>query len=128
MYAWKKWLKSTYYCFIEKNIQWEKYTESVNKRGGRVWFGGPTTPAEGTTPPARWFGFAAATSTAIHAVTTDYRSFDAKNITPEQKAIMEQQMRAEKWDEYVEKLKAGTLYGDSCPVDPFEKVMCDGCQ
>jgi ribonucleoside-diphosphate reductase alpha chain len=133
MYAWKKWLKSTYYCFIEKNIQWEKYTESVNKRGGRVWFGGPTTPTEGTTPPARWFGFAAAVTATAQTTNSEnnensYRSFDAKNITPEQKAIMEQQMRAEKWDEYVEKLKAGTLYGDSCPVDPFEKVMCEGCQ
>lgn len=49
-------------------------------------------------------------------------------MTDEQKNIMEQQMRAEKGDEYVDKLKAGTLYGDSCPVDPFEKVMCEGCQ
>lgn len=36
MYAWKKGLKSTYYCFIEKNIAGEKYTENVNKRGTRV--------------------------------------------------------------------------------------------
>jgi hypothetical protein len=57
-----------------------------------------------------------------------YRTFDHKNITDDQKAIIESQMRAEKGDEYVEKLKAGTLYGDSCPVDPFEKVMCEGCQ
>lgn len=32
LHAWKAGLKSTYYCFIEKNIQGEKYTESVNKR------------------------------------------------------------------------------------------------
>ncbi len=38
MYAWKQGLKSTYYCFIEKNIQGEKYTENVNKRGARVGF------------------------------------------------------------------------------------------
>lgn len=39
MYAWKQGLKSTYYCFIEKNIQGEKYTETVNKRGTRLGFG-----------------------------------------------------------------------------------------
>lgn len=32
MYARQQGLKSTYYCFIEKNIQGEKYTENVNKR------------------------------------------------------------------------------------------------
>jgi ribonucleoside-diphosphate reductase alpha chain len=43
MYAWKKGLKSTYYCFIEKNIQGEKYTENVNKRGTRAGFGSAAT-------------------------------------------------------------------------------------
>jgi ribonucleoside-diphosphate reductase alpha chain len=32
MYAWQAGLKSTYYCFIEKTIQGEKYTQKVNKR------------------------------------------------------------------------------------------------
>ena len=39
MYAWKQRLKGTYYCFIEKKIQGEKYTQSVNKRGARKGFG-----------------------------------------------------------------------------------------
>lgn len=43
MYAWKQGLKSTYYCFIEKNIQGEKYTENVNKRGARIGFGAAAT-------------------------------------------------------------------------------------
>ena len=92
---------------------------------------------EAVTPTAtRGFGFNGGALVGAGAVAdqtstgseTHYRSFDAKNITDDQKAIIEAQMRAEKGDEYVEKLKAGTLYGDSCPVDPFEKVMCDGCQ
>lgn len=39
VYAWKSGLKSTYYCFIEKTIQGEKYTQVVNKRGERRGFG-----------------------------------------------------------------------------------------
>lgn len=40
MYAWEQGLKSTYYCFIQKTIQGEKYTQDINKRGERVGFGG----------------------------------------------------------------------------------------
>ena len=32
MYAWKQGLKSTYYCFIQKTLQGEKYTQKTNKR------------------------------------------------------------------------------------------------
>ena len=39
MYAWEKRLKSTYYCFIDKTIKGEKYTQKVNKRGVRRGFG-----------------------------------------------------------------------------------------
>ena len=39
MYAWEKGLKSTYYCFIDKTIKGEKYTQKVNKRGVRRGFG-----------------------------------------------------------------------------------------
>lgn len=68
------------------------------------------------------------TTTPVAAAVVDLTSIDFKNVTNEQRAAIEAKMRAEKGDEYVEKLKAGTLYGDSCPVDPFEKVMCEGCQ
>lgn len=43
MYAWEQGLKSTYYCFIQKNIQGEKYNQQVNKRGERVGFGSTTS-------------------------------------------------------------------------------------
>src|SRR5699024_5830463 len=33
LYAWQKKLKSTYYCFIDKVVKSEKYTQKVNKRG-----------------------------------------------------------------------------------------------
>ncbi|WP_029523466.1 ribonucleoside-diphosphate reductase subunit alpha [Persephonella sp. KM09-Lau-8] len=39
MYAWEKGLKSTYYCFIDKTVKGEKYTQKVNKRGARRGFG-----------------------------------------------------------------------------------------
>jgi len=39
MYAWEKGLKSTYYCFIDKTVKGEKYTQEVNKRGTRRGFG-----------------------------------------------------------------------------------------
>jgi ribonucleotide reductase alpha subunit len=39
MYAWEKGLKSTYYCFIDKTVKGEKYTQDVNKRGSRRGFG-----------------------------------------------------------------------------------------
>lgn len=118
LHAWKAGLKSTYYCFIEKNIQGEKYTESVNKRWARRWFGGVV----GGNIDSQNAG----ENTAGQK--SDYRSFDLENITDDQMKIMEEQMRKEKWDEYVEKLKAWTLYEWSCPTDPFEKVMCEGCQ
>jgi|GEM_PF-3582419 len=70
----------------------------------------------------------AAVTSASVPVTVELGTIDFKNVTDEQKAAIETKMRAEKGDEYVEKLKAGTLYDNSCPVDPFEKVMCGGCQ
>jgi len=44
-YAWQQGLKGTYYCFIEKKIQGEKYTQNVNKRGARVGFGAVASSA-----------------------------------------------------------------------------------
>lgn len=128
LYARQKWLKGTYYCFIEKTIQWEKYTESVNKRGNRLWFSNVQQVTQ-----AKWF--------AIHQMDTkvdviqkvtaqhsDINSFDLANLTQEQKKIIENQMRKEKGDEYVDNLKAGKLYDGACPANPFEKVMCESCQ
>jgi ribonucleoside-diphosphate reductase alpha chain len=146
MYAWKQGLKWTYYCFIEKNIQWEKYTETVNKRWTRAGFGatgsvntsgtGGAGSSTGSSPSLqstngaytpslkRWF--TAQSTTWVGSI--DRSTLDAWSVTQEQKQAIERQLREEKWDEYVDKLKAWTLYWDACPVDPFEKVMCEGCQ
>jgi ribonucleoside-diphosphate reductase alpha chain len=148
MYAWKQWLKWTYYCFIEKNIQWEKYTETVNKRWTRAGFGASSPnnqssnqnsaqPLSSSSAPTswdlltptlkRWFGVTV-TSTTEASPSLDRSNLDLTSLTETQKHDIERQLRAEKWDEYVDKLKAWTLYWDACPVDPFEKVMCEGCQ
>lgn len=101
MYAWKQGLKSTYYCFIEKNIQGEKYTENVNKRGNRLGFGAAAGGGEGEATAAattRGFGgirMAAATASES-PVTVELGTIDFKNVTAEQKAAIESKMRAEK--------------------------------
>ena len=53
---------------------------------------------------------------------------DFTNISREEKADIEANMRKEKGDEYVDKLKAGTLYNGACPADPYEALMCEACQ
>lgn len=127
-YAWQQWLKGTYYCFIEKKIQGEKYTQNVNKRGARVGFGwGGQTVTESSTatsaisqeqtkPTARWFGAAVAAVSSEPVV---------QWLT---KSQIEAKLIAEKWQDYVDKLKRGELYDGACPVNPFEAVMCEACQ
>jgi ribonucleotide reductase alpha subunit len=136
MYAWQQWLKGTYYCFIEKDIQGEKYTQTVNKRGVRAWFGATISmdnaaatkdKEEGQVAiqeaPARWFGapvsrgFGAAASEGQEEVMVQWLT----------KSQIEAKLIAEKWQEYVDKLKKGELY-DWCPTNPFEAVMCEACQ
>jgi len=131
MYAWKQGLKSTYYCFIQKTLQGEKYTQKTNKRWVRGWFGAKAktvsaTATEDTSstdakPAARWFGVKKVAS-------PDLSNIDLKNVTDQDKDAIEAKIRAEKGDEYVDKLKAWTLYEGNCPVDPFEAVMCTSCQ
>lgn len=155
MYAWQQGLKSTYYCFIEKNIQGEKYTESVNKRGTRTGFGSAGGAVADVSTAAISAGVARAgfgarkqteevetsttadttdvaetdAATQTHESRIDLSHIDVKNVTAEQRSLIEMKLRAEKGDEYVEKLKKGELYeAGACPIDPFEKVMCDGCQ
>ena len=94
----------------------------MNKRGERIGFGAMSS--NGTS--VRGFGAMSTASAAV--VHIDLETIDVNNITDEQRVALEAKMRAEKGDEYVEKLKAGTLYNGACPLDPFEKVMCEGCQ
>ena len=124
MYAWQAGLKSTYYCFIEKTLQGEKYTQKVNKRAGRSGFGGKVSSTTDTVvaQTKAWFG----TKKVKAQLTLD--SIDLKNVTEEDKAKIEATIRAEKGDDYVEQLKAWTLYDGNCPIDPFEAVMCESCQ
>ena len=131
MYARKKWLKGTYYCFIQKTIQGEKYTQNVNKRGERKWFGAraqvasATGAASGSTPVKRWFGATQPTASSAKAELTD---IDLKNITDSDKIRIRQKLIEDKGEEYVTKLEKGELYKWSCPADPFEAVMCEACQ
>lgn len=132
LYAWKQWLKSTYYCFIKKDIQWEKYTQKVNKRGQRAGFRNvsSTTDAVSLTVK-RWFGIAKtaeADSDQLDAINKELEGVDVHNLTDEQKSLIETKLTLEKGEAYVEKLKKGELYVNACPSDPFEKVMCEWCQ
>jgi ribonucleoside-diphosphate reductase alpha chain len=119
VYARQQGLKSTYYCFIEKTIQGEKYNQKINKRGERAGFG-------------KSLAGGAFTATAqTSSETTPHqglRGLDPKQLTAEQKQDIEREMRLHKGDAYVDQLKAGTLYDGACPIDPFEKVMCTSCQ
>lgn len=130
MYARKQGLKSTYYCFIEKSIKGEKYTQDVNKRGERKWFGAVSGVAAATSSlegaMKRGFGATAQTSSIVDSDASNTEEVVYKGMT---KSEIEAKLRAEKGDEYVDKLKSGELFQAwECPINPFEKVMCDGCQ
>lgn len=136
LYAWKAWLKGTYYCFIEKTLQGEKYTENVNKRGQRAGFGNSSPSVDAVTTP-RGFGNGVSSwepvidvirNSGEKADAYDLSQIDLKNLTDEDKQLIEKKLIAEKGLEYVEKLKSWELYNGSCPVNPFEKVMCESCQ
>lgn len=139
VYAWKQWLKWTYYCFIEKKLQWEKYTQDTNKRWVRAWFGsrqwlGSKIESDETKPEnisnlqnsennsdnltsqtlKRWFGATKAPEEIVYGWLT--------------KSQIEAKLISEKWEEYVNKLKKWELYEWACPVNPFEAVMCEACQ
>lgn len=144
MYARKQGLKGTYYCFIEKKIQGEKYTQSVNKRGTRAGFRAMQTTVavtaqteeetvtnEGTVVSVKR-GFGSIQMQAQEESLDDLRNqvaqINIKNITDSDRQLIEKKLLMEKGAEYVDKLKKGTLYNGNCPADPFEAVMCEGCQ
>jgi ribonucleotide reductase alpha subunit len=154
MYAWKQGLKGTYYCFIEKKIQGEKYTQSVNKSAWRVWFWARTA-STGSSDASSWteqsevegsqsrgFGSRPAaglsvqvnglssTNTTSEVITRESLSdIDLKHATEDDKAKIREMLIQKKWADYVQKLESGELYAQwSCPIDPFEKVMCEACQ
>jgi len=49
--------------------------------------------------------------------------------TIENKEQIRAMLVEKKGEEYVQKLEKGELYANgACPMDPFEKVMCESCQ
>lgn len=102
MYAWEKGLKSTYYCFIDKTVKGEKYTQKVNKRGTR-----------------RGFGLRKAASEESETVKTQ--------TTVEEDIEQIERMAREKYgDEVVDKVKSGNI--DACPTDPLLNKICPSCE
>ena len=100
MYAWEKGLKSTYYCFIDKTVKGEKYTEKVNKRGARRGFG---------------------------LVKERVKSVQNENSSEYQKLEeIEKQAREKYGDEVVEKVKSGNI--EACPTDPLLSKICPSCE
>lgn len=120
LYAWKKKLKSTYYCFIDKVIKGEKYTSKVNKRGKRAGFGGQATaddsktqqPAVSTRSGNERKGFGQA-----KAVVAD--------TDPSRDKLIEE-ARKKFGDELVD--EALSADADSCPTDPMLRAICPSCE
>ncbi|MDQ7055892.1 MAG: ribonucleoside-diphosphate reductase subunit alpha [Persephonella sp.] len=99
MYAWEKGLKSTYYCFIDKTVKGEKYTQKVNKRGTRRGFGLRKKDAEEHRP----------------------------QISQEEDIEQIEKMAREKYgDEVVDRVKSGNI--DACPTDPLLNKICPSCE
>ena len=99
MYAWEKGLKSTYYCFIDKTVKGEKYTQKVNKRGARRGFGLRRSSEEEET---------------------------VKTQAEEDIEQIEKMAREKYGDEIVDKVKAGDVEG--CPTDPLLNKICPSCE
>jgi len=100
MYAWEKGLKSTYYCFIDKTVKGEKYTQKVNKRGTRRGFGLRRSSSEETEV--------------------------SKTQVEEDIQQIEKMAREKYGDEVVDKVKSGDIEG--CPTDPLLNKICPSCE
>ena len=103
LYAWEKGLKSTYYCFIDKTVKGEKYTENVNKRGSRR-------------------GFGLARNRVKQAKENDNGL--VKNT--ENLEEIEKLAREKYGNEIVDKVKSGQVEG--CPTDPLLNKICPSCE
>ncbi|WP_321290600.1 ribonucleoside-diphosphate reductase subunit alpha [uncultured Sunxiuqinia sp.] len=101
LYAWKKELKSTYYCFIDKVIKGEKYTSEVNKRGARKGFGRSKTQAVHSNGSAK-------IESEIHLNEVELKA------------------REKFGDQVVDEVMNSN--GDSCPTDPMLAKLCPSCE
>lgn len=114
LYAWKKKLKSTYYCFIDKVLKGEKYTSSVNKRGTRKGFGKPSDNGNNSSTSTSKKGFGAVTSES-----------NLSSQTKEKEAI-EAKARKKYGDKVVDEVQQGN--SGSCPTDPLLATICPSCE
>lgn len=101
LYAWEKKLKSTYYCFIDKVVKGEKYTEKVNKRGSRKGFGAAGS-GNGSSPES------------------------SNHQEEKEKAELEAKAREKFGDEVVD--QALDADAGSCPTDPMLQKICPSCE
>jgi ribonucleoside-diphosphate reductase alpha chain len=116
LYAWKKKLKSTYYCFIDKVIKGEKYTSKVNKRGKRAGFGASGKPRKAE---------AASGSTATSGTRRGFGNAVSEKPEPDREELI-REAREKLGDEAVdEALAAGE---DACPTDPMLRKICPSCE
>ena len=117
-YAWKKKLKSTYYCFIDKVIRGEKYTSSVNKRGSRSGFGGFDNNSKKADKAVE----------SSKQAPAKKRGFGAAAPKPEAETNEELIVKARTkfGDDVVDEALAAD--GDSCPTDPMLRKICPSCE
>lgn len=117
-YAWKKKLKSTYYCFIDKVIRGEKYTSSVNKRGTRSGFGGSDKNSKKAEKAVE----------SSKQASAKKRGFGAATPKPETETNEELIVKARTkfGDDVVDEALAAD--GNSCPTDPMLRAICPSCE
>lgn len=108
LYAWKKKLKSTYYCFIDKVIKGEKYTLAINKRGTRKGFNRVEK------------------SEQVHDLSKENGSKENELKHNELERI-EAEARNKYGNELVDKIKNGGTH-DECPADPILAKLCPSCE
>ncbi|WP_457627169.1 ribonucleoside-diphosphate reductase subunit alpha [Persephonella sp.] len=101
MYAWEKGLKSTYYCFIDKTVKGEKYTQKVNKRGTRRGFG-------------------------LRKSSSSQEQENRKSSLEEDIEQIEKMAREKYGDEVVDRVKSGDV--EACPTDPLLSKICPSCE
>jgi len=103
LYAWEKKLKSTYYCFIDKVVKGEKYTENVNKRGSRRGFGATDSGNNGSS------------------------SVSTHSAGDEETEALEAKAREKFGDKVVDEA-INAEDADSCPTDPMLRRICPACE
>ncbi len=126
LYAWKKKLKSTYYCFIDKVVKGEKYTSKVNKRGSRSGFGGGSEKEETSKVSV---DESETTAESISSTPTSVRrgfGQPAATETAESQEALILEARAKFGDERVEEVLAAGE--DACPTDPLLRKICPSCE